>query len=487
MIEAVDRERLRELIEERALVQDAMDTSKVASVREELERAQARRLQPFYIESFFLEAFRTLGGTAREREHRRYQVSHVPAAVRSRDREIGLGGPVLLQYERIAFDKDLLKIKDKPLAAFVCPGHPLLGAVIDLTLERHSELLKRGAVLVDDRDNGEEPRILFALEHVIKDGGRGLGGEARVVSQRMLYVEMDHGGTRRHLHNAPYLDYRPLGDEEPGIGDILALPELQWVSRKLEDEAHGEAIARVVPNHLAEVRARRQESIAKTRAAVKDRLTKEIAHWYHRAEQLRVQERAGGPGVRLNSGEARRRAENLEQRLQARLTQLNQEEKLSVMPPRVLGAAVVVPVGLIARMKGHVSSRGRVVETQESAARARGIVMEVERGLGFVPKDREFECLGYDIESRVPETGKLRFIEVKGRVSGAKTISVTRNEVLTALNAPNDYILAIVEFLDGHGHRVHYVRQPFEQEPDWAVTSANYGMDELIARAESPS
>ena len=56
--------------------------------------------------------------------------------------------------------------------------------------------------------------------------------------------------------------------------------------------------------------------------------------------------------------------------------------------------------------------------------------MEIERSLGFEPTDREFEKLGYDIESRVLGTGKLRFIEVKGRVTGAQTITVTNNEIL---------------------------------------------------------
>ena len=72
--------------------------------------------------------------------------------------------------------------------------------------------------------------------------------------------------------------------------------------------------------------------------------------------------------------------------------------------------------------------------------------MEVERSLGFEPTDREFEKLGYDIESRVPGTGKLRFLEVKGRVTGADTITVTKNEILYSLNKPEDFILAIVEF-----------------------------------------
>ena len=113
--------------------------------------------------------------------------------------------------------------------------------------------------------------------------------------------------------------------------------------------------------------------------------------------------------------------------------------------------------------------------------------MEVERGLGFEPRDREPDKLGYDIESRVPGTGKLRFIEVKGRVQGAPTVTVTKNEVLTSLNKPEDYILAIVEFQDGDSEEVRYVRKPFRREPDFGVTSVNYDLPELLARAEAPS
>ncbi len=482
---AVDREHLRNLMEERALAHDAMDTSRVARARGDLERAQARRLQPHFIESFFLEAFRTLGGTVRQRESRRYQISHVPQPVRNRDREIGIGEPVLPRYERIAFEKSLLAVPGKPPAAFVCPGHPLLAAVLDLTLERHGELLRRGAVLVDDADAGESPRVLFGLEHEIQDGGSTDGGAARAISKRMLYVEMDGEGNCRRLGSAPYLDYRPLGGDDPRVGEILALPELSWVDRRLEQDAQAEAIAWLVPDHLSEVRTRRLEWVAKTRAAVKDRLTKEIAHWYHRAEQLRVQERAGGAGARLNSGEARRRAEELEQRLAHRMSQLERDGQVSALPPTVLGGAVIVPAGLIARIEGAASPPA--ADTQESAARAREAVMAVERGLGFEPVDREFERLGYDIESRDPGAGGLRFIEVKGRVAGADTITVTKNEILTALNKPDDFILAIVEFLDGERDRVRYVRRPFEREPDWALASANYRMDELLAHAEDPS
>ncbi len=484
---AVDTTQLRSLLEERALAHDVMDVSRVARIREDMERAAARRLQPHYIESFFLEAFSQLGGTARQREPRRYDVTHVPAPVRNRDRLIGTGEPVLRRYERIVFEKALIAPQGEALAAFICPGHPLLDATLDLTLERHRDLLRRGTVLVDERDPGTMPRVLFYLEHSVQDASVLPNGDRRTISKQMLYVELDEAGNARHLHYAPYLDYRPLRDGEPGVDALFARPELSWITRDLEQKALGHAIAEVVPEHLKEVRDRRCAWIEKARAAVKDRLTKEIGYWDHRAEGLKAQEQAGRPNARLNSQEARRRADDLQGRLQKRMAQLDLESQVSALPPVALGGLVVVPAGLMAQMTGQpLPESARCVDTQAAAARARAIIMQVERTLGFEPTDREFDKLGYDIESLEPSTGRLRFLEVKGRVSGAATITVTRNEILYSLNKPDDFILAIVEFLDGDAHHVHYVRRPFQREPDFGVTSVNYDLAELLERAEHP-
>ena len=92
-----------------------------------------------------------------------------------------------------------------------------------------------------------------------------------------------------------------------------------WISRELEQKAQGHAIATVVPEHLEEVRSRKLELIAKTEAAVKERLTKEISYWDHRAEELKLQEQAGRPNARLNSDEARKRADALQGRLEKRM------------------------------------------------------------------------------------------------------------------------------------------------------------------------
>lgn len=485
---ALDRAHLQGLLEDHVLAHDAMDASRVRLIREDMERADARRLQPHYIESFFQEAFKRLGGTVKQRETRRYEISHVPAPVRNRDRLIGIGEPVLPRYERVAFEKALVAPQGQPLAAFICPGHPLLDSVIDLTLERNRDLLKRGTVLVDERDFGTTPKVLFYLEHSIQDASLTRIGERRVISKRMLYIEQDAAGETRHVQYAPYLDYRPLLESEPGVEDFLSRPEAQWINRDIEKKAQGYAIAHVVPEHLAEVRGRKIELVAKTQAAVKERLTKEITYWDHRAEELKVQEQAGRPNAKLNSGEARKRADLLQGRLQKRLEDLRLEGQISPLPPVVLGGMLVVPLGLIRSMQGASGPTATAaVDTQASGARARAAIMEIERSLGFDPVDRELEKLGYDIESRITGTGKLRFIEVKGRVAGAPTITVTRNEILYSLNKPDDFILAIVEFLDESNHKVHYLRQPFGREPDFGVTSVNYDFSELLARAGRPS
>jgi len=485
---AIDRKQLKDLLDERALAHDVMDASRVRSVREDMERAEARRLQPHYVESFFLEAFNRLGGTVRQREPRRYELTHVPGPVRTRDRLIGMGEPVLARYERIAFEKDLISPQGQPLAAFVCPGHPLLDATLDLTLERHRDLLRRGSVLVDERDASELVRVLFYLEHAIQDASLTRSGERRAISRRMLYVELDEAGNARHLQYAPYLDYRPLRESEPDVGAILSRPECAWITHELEQKAQGHAVANVVPEHLQEVRDRRLEWIQKTRAAVKERLTKEITYWDHRAEELKLQEQAGKPNARLNSQESRRRADDLQTRLQKRMEQLDLEAQVSALPPVVIGGLVVVPAGLIAKIEGHpLGDRGSATDTQAAAARARAIVMETERNLGYEPVDREYEKLGYDIESKMPGSGRLRFIEVKGRATGEQTITVTKNEILYSLNKPEDFILAIVEFLDGDSYKVRYLRQPFQREPDFGAASVNYYFSELLARAEAPA
>ena len=482
---ALDQEHLLELIEERALTHGIIDTTRLNRIREEMERAEARRLQPHFIASFFREAFARLGGKLRERESKRYQLTHVPAAIRNRDRVIGIGEPVLPQYERIAFEKDLLTIQGKPLAAFVCPGHPLLDATLDLILERYRDLLKRGTVLVDSHGHGDDVRVLFYLEQKIQDGRVNPNGTRWIVSQQMQFLEIDKHNTVSQPGYAPYLDYRPVTDDERTL--LTTVLETEWLSCNLESRIIGYAVEQLIPDQLNEVKAHKEELTQKTLSAVKDRLTKEINYWDHRANQLELDEQAGRRNARMNAALARQRADNLVERLDRRTEELEQERQISPLSPVVIGGALVVPQAMLDQLGGETATLVEVSDRERIDRLAIAAVMEAERGLGREPREMPHENPGYDIESKDPSSNSLLFIEVKGKATGATTVTVSKTQIFTALNKPDSFILAIVEIDGEETKELHYLRQPFQKEPDFGVTSVNYDLNELLTRAEPPS
>jgi superfamily II DNA or RNA helicase len=473
---ALDREHVRELLEARSLVAQTMDISQIERIRADMERYAARRLQPHYIKSFFLQAFETLGGSIKEREPGRYRITYVPAAIRDRAKEIGTVRPVLREYERVCFDKSLISVPGQPLAEFICPGHPLLDTIIDLMLDKHRGALRAGAVLVDPTDPGTSPRMLFFLEQTIHDAGE------RTISREVHFVEIDEEGSVRAGGSAPYLDYRPATEAE--LADLSLQLEAEWLSgEELEAQIVAYTIEHLVPRHLERVRTRREELIDKTLAAVQERLTREINYWDRRANELRKQERGGKRHGTLNAQLAQQRADDLAVRLERRKEELALERQISAIPPVVIGGAIVVPAGLLLGERTPPDLRD-VYITEAIAMQA---VMEAEIMLGNLPQDVSQHSWGYDIESIDPQTGRSRFIEVKGRRAGADTVTLTRNEILTAINSPEQFILAIVEVEGGQGSEPRYIRQPFGKEPDFGVTSVNYNMRKLLELSKEPS
>ena len=101
---AVDYKHIEELLKKRKLTNDMMPESTVEQIRLEMERAEAQRLQPHHIQSFFMEAFKHLGGRIKNREEGRFEITHVPVRIRERDRLIGTGAPVQKRFERICLE-----------------------------------------------------------------------------------------------------------------------------------------------------------------------------------------------------------------------------------------------------------------------------------------------------------------------------------------------------------------------------------------------
>jgi len=481
----VDQEHLREVLSRRALVHDSMDTSKVEAIREEMERAHARRLQPNYIEAFFAEAFRRLGGRMARREKGRFEVTHVPASIRERDRLIGCGSPVLRRYERVCFDKAL--VDQQPRAHLICPGTPLLDATIDLVLERHGEVLKRGAVMVDEDDPGEQPRMLFYLEHAVQDGRKLRGGEFLVVSQQLQFVEVGPDGEFRSAGAAPYLDYRPATDAERE--NLKPHLDADWLKDDWEHRAMGFVLREVAPRHVQQVRERRLPQVDKVEQEVKTRLQREIMYWDRRAQDLLAQERAGKK-TRLPAKVAQDRADALSDRMKQRLAELERERMISPRPPVVKGGALVIPGGLLHKLTGAPE---RVQDAVDQAARERveqlamDAVMAAERVLDRKPEDVSAQRgIGYDIESR-DDKGTLYFIEVKGRAAGADHVTLTRTEILCALNEPERFRLAVVLVEDDRAKPPVYVKDYDFGQPGFAQTNATFPIQSLLKYGGTPS
>ncbi|WP_376795512.1 helicase-related protein [Thermogemmatispora sp.] len=492
--QALDRRHLERLLQERALVHEVMDQARVFQVREEMERAQARRLQPHFIASFFWEVFGRLKGRWYEREPHRYELRHVPLELRSRHPRGNSRATILPRYERITFEKELVMVPGKPPAELICPGHPLLEVMLDLVLEEQA-LLRQGTLLIDRADGGQEPRLLFLMEYAVQDGRKDESGQPRVVGRQLVFVERTAQGLLRDAGYAPFLDYEaPTEEESKLLRDVLSAP---WLQEDVIGEARSYAIEKLLPRLWDELRKRREEQVERVRQAVHERLSHEIIYWDQRAVQLQEAERQGKVNASLNANQAKQRSDDLHQRLEQRMRELEEERQLKPLPPQVVGIALVVPAGLLEEYRRAKGLAGPPAEETAAAEaedlglerdptverRAMEAVMACERSQGHEPRDVSAEKRGYDIESRVPNEERLLFIEVKGRRRGAKKVFTTRNEVLTALNKPESFILALV-LVDEQDCEVWYVKRPFQQELDFATSGLISDIDKLLQRGE---
>ena len=485
---AVDVATIEQLVAERKLTSEGMDAHTVQAIREQMERAQARRLQPHFIGAFFREAFGMFGGRLAERETGRFEILRVPSILKERDRLIGRADPVLERYARVTFEKAL--INGRPQAELVAPGHPLLDSLVDVVLERFQPLLARGAVLVDNTDAETTPRLLLYFEHAICDGRASRTGEPHVVSQRLQFVLLDETGRASDGGAAPYLDCRPIEPEErSATADIV---EAGWLSGDVETLALAHAMTALVPKHLAEVKTRRIAEIDKIEREVRARLTREINWWDARAARLREEERAG-KDQRINAQNAEATAQRLVERLHRRQRELESERAISALPPALKGVALIIPKGLLDARVPKPSEATPIGFSEDPCARAEierlamEAVIETEQRLGHEPCDVSAEKKGWDIESRDRATGQLRFIEVKGRHVDGRDVILTKNEILASLNAPDAFILAIVRVEAGFASEPTYVRRFFQRELGFAETAVVFELSALSSLGTVPA
>ena len=476
-------EQLKAVLEERALVAGLADAAANEKIRDRMERAKARKLQPWFVEAFFSEALRSYGGRIAGRERGRFEITRVPAAVRAHA-ESGKG-PVHDRYARVTFDKGHVRLDGADRAELISPGSPLLTAVVNKVLADHGHTLDRGATLVDPDDLSTEPRLLVYLDHAITDGRR-VGGNRQVVSRDFQYTEIDRTGKVRNPGDEPYIGYQPLTDEQQGLID--ANLDLAWVDHAAESTARDWAIEHLAGPHLENVADITKDRVDKVQEAVRERLESEIRYWDERTEEMKAIELAGGR-PRISSGRARARADDLETRLARRRLELDMEADLHSSPPNIVAAALIIPRGLLDQLAGTPPDPQETADKMETGRRAVAAVLTAEGALGRNPEAQAHSNPGFDVLSIDPATGTHYFIEVKGHLPRTTEISVSAQQVQKARSNPDCWRLAVVSVPDDpqSDPTVHYLVDPFaDYTLHFAQTKLTLNVADLLTTAGDP-
>lgn len=481
---ALDTEHLKSIIKRNALVEQHMGIEQLYAVKEEMDKAEARKLQPHFIKSFFEEAFKELGGEMKPREKSRWEIRHVPAQIQERDRVISdTRTPVTRAYERICFEKHFVRVDKKPMADLIHPGHPLMASVTDIILEKHRGKLREGAILVDPADDSVEPKVVFMLEHAIRESA----GNQYTISQRLQFVCIDENLKPINAGWAPHLDLRPLKSDESGL--IKDVVNANWIKSDLENIALAFASQKLAPQHLSEVKGRREKYADKVHQAVHERLTKEISFWEDRYIKLSEDVRAGKQ-PRMQPENARRRVDELTARLEQRKREIEAMRTVISSTPNVAGGALVIPAGLLAQRSGDTSFTVDAEARKRIEMVAMNAVTDAEEGLGHKVIDVSDHKCGWDITSRPPRSKNRlpddRHIEVKGRAKGQTTITITANEIMYAMNQKDKFILAVVVVDGDNFDGPYYIKNPFDSAPGFGEESRNFSISSLLSRAVKP-
>ncbi len=446
VIDASAGANVKHLIEDEALAHESLGPVELERLKRDMEEARSRRLQPFFIQRFFLDAFKRLGGRIGPREAKCYEISNVPLRLRSGPQSVVR--PISTKYTRVTFETANVAAAGRERADLLAPGHPLFDAVVDATIAELAPVLEQGATFVDP--SIAAAHVLVAMLEQVNDG-TGTG-----VAQEFGFSYVDVNGTGVDAGPSPHLDLVAL-DEDSRRAAAVAQP---WV-QTADKAAITWAVGHGVPALLDRTEQRIHVEIDKTSERVKQRLTTESNRLYN--ESLKTsQAEANGKNTKHSAETMVRKAQELEHRRDQRLAHLATRRQLRPAMPRVLTTALVLPLAEQA-LEGADAKPQSVdpFARKEVERRAVDAVLAAEHSLDHEPQEMPFNNKGYDIRTVVD--GKTTYLEVKGRIHGSDGFTVSASEVLHGKNNPGRHILAIVAVSpDGPDYdEVRYLRDEF--------------------------
>jgi hypothetical protein len=395
----------------------------------DVQQSKENRLMPEYIERFFLEAYRSFGGTMTPVKGSKgvWSISRIPPDLRrlpeSLERKYGKIGT---QYPQLTFDKD--QVVGYSDLEFVGPGHPLFEGIVERVLREYGPSLRQGACFYNA--DATEPTVLWLLKCGVEDG-RG-----RMVGERLFAI---HKTGETYRKNQPYA----LLDLKTPEGGVDVAANVRQAATE-EDQIIDWSLDAVTPSYFGEIEARRKNELSIKGKYVRKSLQfligesiKKLAQYDAQLRQMRDENDPRRLNIQGNRAREDARRNELSQRLKDRLAEIEQEGHLSEKPPEVLGVAVILPAPheVVASVEGMESDP----EVEKIAV---AVVMQYEADQGRKPVSVEEENCGWDVTSL--HGGQVaRYIEVKGR-AGEGGVALTPNEWIKAQRFGMDYWLYVV-------------------------------------------
>jgi len=377
------------------------------------ENSDERRLQPIYIERFFIDAIKSLGGSFSEVRRSIYRIESLPVKVAKvlKDR---YNISADLRQVHFCFDKAVFleyqNIGDLGSVHYINPGNPVFDSLLQVVLEEYRVEMLKGTVLVSPEDR--ESSFAFFVKSQILDNRPGTDGES-IADETLALVTGGAAEGFSRTSPARLLDLHPPASfakkvEPPEPVSVQAVTD--WSFRDITRPQCEAARVRVAED----MRQRRKYLDESFDAIILD-MTAEI-------NDLQGKFLLGNSKIEEKLKVRQEYMNTLREKWDKRLKKLDLMTKLTMKPPEVLGCAYIVPLSDMEYTGQFGMSRDDDVERI-----AMDFAINYEREDGRFPEDVSSENAGYDIRSRGP-AGLKRYIEVKGR-SASGAVMLSENEM----------------------------------------------------------
>jgi superfamily II DNA or RNA helicase len=378
------------------------------------EHSDERRLQPIYIRLFFEKAFKHLGGEFTEIRQSIYRIDKLPESLAYTLRcDYNIFADTIRQIQ-FCFDKQIfleyLNIGDLGKVHYINPSNPLFDSLIKVVRNRYREDMLKGTVLISPVDSKDY--FAFFVKSQITDN-RPHKNIDSIADERLMLVQKSADGDFFVTSPAKFIDLHPPA--------MFAKPiEPQSV---INNEAVVEwSFNNITLGQFEETKTHAIDDATRRKEYVETAFTHVIMDL-----QIQIQELQGK--VLLGDGKAQEKILKKQERInelinkkENRLVNLELMTQLSPKAPEVLGCAYVVPLTQVEYQNEFGMSRDDEVE-----AIAMDVSMKFEIEQGWLPEDVSTNNEGYDIRSTSPEEFK-RYIEVKGR-SSEGGVMLSENEM----------------------------------------------------------